>query len=65
MGIGWGMASRKKPIAPRPEVPWQQIADELGVSRVTIAQIEKSALRKLREALKAKGYKLEDFFGKD
>lgn len=65
MEIGWGMADRKKYVEERFEVSRQQIADEFGISRVTVAQIERSALRKLKEALEAKGYQLEDFFGED
>ena len=63
--IGWGMGDRKKQVEERFEMSRQQIADEFGISRVTVAQIEKSALRKLRQALEANGYQLEDFFGED
>lgn len=59
------MVGRKNYFEERFEVSRQKIADEFGISRVTVAEIEQSALRKFREILEAKGYQLEDFFGKD
>ena len=63
--IGWGMVGRKNYVEERFEVSRQKIADEFGISRGKVAEIEQSALRKFREILEAKGYQLEDFFGKD
>jgi DNA-directed RNA polymerase sigma subunit (sigma70/sigma32) len=43
----------------------QEVAEVLGISRAAVAELEKKALRKLRNALKSKGYTLRDFFGRD
>jgi DNA-directed RNA polymerase specialized sigma subunit len=43
----------------------QEVAEVLGISRAAVAELEKKALRKLRNALRAKGYTLKDFFGRD
>ena len=43
----------------------QEIADELGVSRAAISDIEKKALRKLKAILKERGLKPEDLFGEE
>ena len=43
----------------------QEIADVLGTSRAAVSEMEKTALRKLKRALAKRGYKMEDFFGKD
>jgi len=59
------MGDRKNYVEKQFEVPQQKIADEFGISRRKVAEIEQSALRKFREILEAKGYQLEDFFGKD
>ena len=59
------MEDKKKQVKEHFEMSRQKIADEFGISRVTVAEIEQSALRKFREILEAKGYQLEDFFGKD
>lgn len=40
----------------------QEVADILGISRAAVADMEKNALRKLRIALKARGFTLKDFF---
>ena len=56
------MEDKKKQVKEHFEMSRQKIADEFGISRVTVAEIEKSALRKLRRALEAKGYRVKDFF---
>ncbi len=38
----------------------EQVAIQLGVTRQRVEQIEKEALRKVRAALEAKGYSIED-----
>ncbi len=48
--------------------PWQsdmtqqEVADALGTTRQVIQDIEKRALRKLRNELRKRGYTLDDFF---
>ena len=48
--------------------PWQsdmtqqEVADALGTTRQVIQDIEKRALRKLRNELHKRGYTLDDFF---
>jgi DNA-binding XRE family transcriptional regulator len=41
----------------------EEIANKLGVSRATILDIEKRALKKVREALFKRGIKMDDYFG--
>ena len=43
----------------------QEIADQLGISRAAVSDVEKRALRKLREILKERGLKPEDLFGEE
>jgi transcriptional regulator len=40
----------------------QEVADALGTTRAAVADIEKRALRKLRNELAKRGYTMEDFF---
>jgi transcriptional regulator len=40
----------------------QEVADALGTTRAAVADIEKRALRKLRNELTKRGYTMEDFF---
>ena len=40
----------------------QEVADAFGVSRAAIADIEKRALRKLRNELRRRGITMQDFF---
>ena len=40
----------------------QEVADALGTTRQVIQDIEKRALRKLRNELRKRGYTLDDFF---
>jgi transcriptional regulator len=40
----------------------QEVADALGTTRAAVADIEKRALRKLRNELTRRGYTMEDFF---
>jgi transcriptional regulator len=40
----------------------QEVADALGTTRAAVADIEKRALRKLRNELSKRGYTMEDFF---
>ncbi len=54
---------RNKP--PQPNMTQQEVAEVLGVSRAAVADLEKNALRKLRIALKRKGYTIKDFFGRE
>ena len=39
----------------------QEVADAFGVSRAAIADIEKRALRKLRNELRRRGLTIKDF----
>jgi DNA-binding XRE family transcriptional regulator len=41
----------------------EEIANELGVSRAAILDIEKKALKKVRIALFKRGIKVDDYFG--
>lgn len=56
-------AKNNKP--PQTNMTQQEVAEVLGISRAAVAELEKKALRKLRNALRAKGYTLKDFFGRD
>lgn len=56
-------AKNNKP--PQTNMTQQEVADVLGISRAAVAELEKKALRKLRNALRAKGYTLKDFFGRE
>jgi transcriptional regulator len=40
----------------------QEVADAMGTTRAAVADIEKRALRKLRNELTKRGYTMEDFF---
>jgi transcriptional regulator len=40
----------------------QEVADAMGTTRAAVADIEKRALRKLRNELAKRGYTMEDFF---
>jgi DNA-directed RNA polymerase sigma subunit (sigma70/sigma32) len=42
----------------------QAIADQFGISRAAVADMESNALRKLKKILEMKGFTLEDFFGR-
>lgn len=54
---------RKKMLIERPAMTHQEIADYFGVSRAAVSQIEIVALRKLKRAVEARGFRFEDFFG--
>lgn len=56
-------AKNNKP--PQTNMTQQEVAEVLGISRAAVAELEKKALRKLRNALRDKGYTLKDFFGRD
>ena len=43
----------------------REIADELGVSRQRVWQVERSAMAKLRRGLEERGYALEDLLEQD
>ena len=51
-----------KRLLSEPNMTHQEIADQFGVSRAAVSDMEKKALRKLRKALEKRGYKWEDFF---
>lgn len=55
----------KRDRASQPAMSHQEMADELGVSRAAISDVEKRALRKLKKALEKRGFTMEDFFGKE
>jgi DNA-directed RNA polymerase sigma subunit (sigma70/sigma32) len=40
----------------------EEVAQVFGIHRNSVRDTEKRALRKFREGLEARGYKLEDFF---
>ena len=42
-----------------------EIAEEMGISEKGVEYIKKTAMDKARKWLKQKGFKREDFFGKD
>jgi DNA-directed RNA polymerase sigma subunit (sigma70/sigma32) len=56
------MKDGKKSSVPEPNMTHQEIADQFGISRAAVSDMEKKALRKLRKALEKRGYKWEDFF---
>ena len=56
------MKDGKKNSVPEPNMTHQEIADQFGISRAAVSDMEKKALRKLRKALEKRGYKWEDFF---
>jgi len=41
---------------------YADVGREIGMHRNCVADIEKRALKKLRDAIESKGYKVEDFF---
>lgn len=53
---------QKKNRPPQADMTQQEVADILGVTRAAVADVEKKALRKLRAALKERGFTLKDFF---
>ena len=53
----------KKLTVEQPNMTHQAIADQFGISRAAVADMENNALRKLKKALEKKGFTLEDFFG--
>lgn len=55
----------RKTRAEQPEMSHQEMAEELGVSRAAVSDMEKRALRKLKNELEKRGLTLDDFFGKD
>ena len=54
------MQKRDRPI--QADMTQQEVADALGTTRAAVADIEKRALRKLRNELTKRGYTMEDFF---
>lgn len=52
-------------VVDEPFMTHQEIANYFGTSRAAVAQLETSALRKLKRVLDEKGYTMEDFFGED
>jgi DNA-directed RNA polymerase specialized sigma subunit len=40
----------------------QEVADAMGITRAAVQDIEKRALRKLRNELRKRGFTLKDFF---
>ena len=54
------MSKRDRPI--QADMTQQEVADALGTTRAAVADIEKRALRKLRNELRKRGYTMEDFF---
>lgn len=54
------MAKRDRPM--QADMTQQEVADALGTTRAAVADIEKRALRKLRNELTKRGYTMEDFF---
>jgi DNA-directed RNA polymerase sigma subunit (sigma70/sigma32) len=52
----------KKNRPPQADMTQQEVADAFGVSRAAIADIEKRALRKLRNELRRRGITMQDFF---
>ena len=56
------MRDGKKNSVPEPNMTHQEIADQFGISRAAVSDMEKKALRKLRKVLDKHGYTWEDFF---
>jgi transcriptional regulator len=54
------MSKRDRPI--QADMTQQEVADALGTTRAAVADIEKRALRKLRNELRKRGYTIHDFF---
>jgi transcriptional regulator len=54
------MSKRDRPM--QADMTQQEVADALGTTRAAVADIEKRALRKLRNELTKRGYTMEDFF---
>jgi len=52
----------KRSRPPQADMTQQEVADAFGVSRAAIADIEKRALRKLRNELRRRGLTIQDFF---
>jgi DNA-directed RNA polymerase sigma subunit (sigma70/sigma32) len=56
------MKTGDKRLVLEPHMTHQEIADQFGISRAAVSDMEQKALRKLRKALEKNGYKWEDFF---
>jgi len=54
------MSKRDRPT--QADMTQQEVADAWGTTRAAVADIEKRALRKLRNELAKRGYTMEDFF---
>ena len=64
------MTDIKKPVKRQnkfyePYFSYEEIADEIGVTRAAVQQIEQRALLKVGRALRLLGYIKNDFIGKD
>jgi DNA-directed RNA polymerase specialized sigma24 family protein len=60
--------TEKKPRKDRvtqADMSHQEIADELGISRAAVSDMEARLLRKIKKALEKRGLTLDDFFGRD
>jgi DNA-directed RNA polymerase sigma subunit (sigma70/sigma32) len=51
----------KRNRPPQADMTQQEVADAFGVSRAAIADIEKRALRKLRNELRRRGLTVKEF----
>jgi DNA-directed RNA polymerase sigma subunit (sigma70/sigma32) len=47
-----------------PYMSYQEIANHIGISREAVANIERTALKKIRKILKMRGYSADSFFDK-
>jgi DNA-directed RNA polymerase specialized sigma subunit len=43
----------------------EEIAQRLGLTRAAVSEAERTALAKLKRILHARGFTMEDFFGRD
>ena len=51
-----------KSILGAPVATYEEVAQEMGLTKASVRRIEQRALRKAQRILKKKGYSMEDFF---
>ncbi len=56
------LSQDRKEILKIADMTYADVGREIGMHRNCVADIEKKALKKLRDAIESKGYKVEDFF---
>jgi len=60
-----GKRPPKRRVAEQPCMTHEEIAQRLGLTRAAVSEAERTALAKLKRILHARGFTMEDFFGRD